>query len=130
MSWEDFDKSCAALCIWREGRGEGHDGMRAVAHVINNRAIAQKKSWAQIVYARLQFSSMTYWNDPQLTNVPVVPDPQFADAWQIVEAVAAGTDDDLTQGATSYYATTIEPPAWAESMTKTVQIGRQIFFKS
>lgn len=129
MNWEDFDKVSMALCMWREARGEGVDGMRAVGHVINNRAIALKKSWAQIVYAKLQFSSMTYPEDPQLTNIPVVPDEQFAQACTIADAIAAGTDEDLTQGAQYYFADSIAMPNWAKQMTETSKIGRQTFFK-
>jgi N-acetylmuramoyl-L-alanine amidase len=130
MLWDDFDVACAALCAWREARGEGRDGIRAVLHVIANRAKIHNKSWAQIVFARLQFSSMTYPEDPQLTNVPVSPDAQFADCYAIAENIQQGGDFDLTEGATSYYATSMTtPPYWAASMTKTVQIGSQIFFK-
>lgn len=129
MNWADFDVWCAALCAWREARGEGHDGMRAVIHVIANRASAGSKSWAQIVYARLQFSSMTYPQDPQLTNVPVSPDPQFEDCYAVASAVQAGQDFDLTDGATNYFADSIPMPSWAASMTETVKIGHQTFYK-
>lgn len=129
MGWEDFDKVSMALCMWREARGEGVDGMRAVGHVINNRAIALKKSWPQIVYAKLQFSSMTYPQDPQLSNVPTVPDTEFVQACQIADAIAAGTDPDLTGGACYYFADSIPTPDWAKNMVETSKIGRQTFFK-
>jgi len=129
MIWDDFDVACAALCAWREARGEGRDGIRAVLHVIANRAKAQNKSWAQVVFARLQFSSMTYPEDPQLTNVPATPDAQFADCYAIAQNIQQGGDFDLTEGATNYYALTIPAPYWAASMTETVQIGNQKFFK-
>lgn len=129
MGWEDFDKVSMALCMWREARGEGVDGMRAVGHVINNRAIALNKSWAQIVYAKLQFSSMTYPQDPQLSNVPTVPDTEFVQACQITDAITAGTDPDLTGGARYYFADSIPTPDWAKNMVETSKIGRQTFFK-
>jgi N-acetylmuramoyl-L-alanine amidase len=129
MNWDDFNFSVTALCLWREARGESLEGMRAVAHVIANRAKASGNSWAQIVYAKLQFSSMTYGQDPQLCNVPSSTDPQFAECCTIVDAVAAGTDPDPTNGATNYFDSSIPEPAWAKSMTQVAKIGRFTFYK-
>lgn len=129
MTWDDFDIAIASLCTWREARGEGTDGMRAVLHVIQNRAQASRKTWAEIVYARLQFSSMTYGSDPELCMVPAVSDPQFAEIYSLAQAVRAGSDADLTNGATHYFADSIPMPSWAQSMTETVKIGHQTFFK-
>ena len=101
-----------------------------VIHVIANRALLENKSWAQIVYARLQFSSMTYGGDPQLCNVPISPDPQFTDCYDIADSIKDGNDFDLTNGATHYYAATMDPPpSWAASMTKVAEVGGQIFLK-
>jgi len=129
MNWNEFDKWCAALCAWREARGEGRDGIRAVLHVIKNRADASRKSWAQIVYAHLQFSSMTYGQDPQLSNVPVSPDPAFADCYEIADTISGGGDFDLTNGATHYFNPDIVLPSWAASMTKVASIGHHDFYK-
>jgi spore germination cell wall hydrolase CwlJ-like protein len=127
--WPAFDQCCAALCAWREARGEGIDGMRAVLHVVANRASGRNLSWAQVVYQRLQFSSMTYGQDPQLGNVPASPDAQFDTCLQYAAAIAAGTDPDLTGGATNYFANSIAKPAWAAGMTETAVIGNQTFYK-
>jgi spore germination cell wall hydrolase CwlJ-like protein len=127
--WTEFDKCSASLCAWREARGEGRDGIRAVLHVIDNRAKAQNKSWAEIVYAKLQFSSMTYGEDPQLAKVPVSPDAAFDMCCSLADAVMAGRDVDLTAGATHYFADYIPMPSWAVGMKFTGQIGRQRFYK-
>jgi hypothetical protein len=134
MNWDEFDIWVAALCAWREDRGSDNDGnrdgLRAVLHVIANRAKAQNKSWAQIVYAKLQFSSMTYGLDPQLCNVPVTPDPQFVDCYEIASTIKGGGDFDLTLGATNYYAQSMDvPPSWAASMTQTAILGGQVYLK-
>jgi hypothetical protein len=134
MNWDEFDKWQAALCAWREARGSdrngNRDGIRAVIHVIANRAAAQGKSWAQIVYARLQFSSMTYGQDPQLSNIPVSPDPQMVDCYEIADLIKSGGDFDLTLGATHYYAQSMSaPPSWAASMMQTAILGGQVFLK-
>ena len=129
MDWKDFDVVIAALCAWKEARGEGHDGMRAVVHVIANRAQLQNKSWAQIVYAPLQFTSMTYRSDPQLGLVPKQPDPAFEDALNIAEYVQGGSDPDLTGGATHYFNPELVLPSWAATMVKTATIGHHDFYK-
>lgn len=128
MSWYEFQKWSAALCAWREARGEGRDGIRAVIHVIANRATKQKRSWAQIVYAPLQFSSMTYGHDPQLTVIPKEPDPNFVDCFDIADSIFGGNDFDLTQGATHYFADSIPMPEWAKAMKFTVKLGHHSFY--
>jgi len=136
MNWEDFNCFITALCAWREARGEGgidatakRDALRGVIHVIANRAKARNKSWAEIVFQRLQFSSMTAPGDPQLYLVPVSPDYIFASCFEIATNVYNGGDFDLTQGATHYYADYIAPPSWITGMVKTTQIGHHIYFK-
>jgi N-acetylmuramoyl-L-alanine amidase len=129
MHWDEFQKWCAALCCWREARGEGRDGIRAVCHVINNRAELWNKSWAEIVYQKVQFSSMTYPHDPQLCNVPASPDPVFDECYEIADSVFRGGDFDLTLGATHYFNPSVVLPAWANSMTKVAMIGAHSFYK-
>ena len=51
----------------------------------------------------------------------------------IASDAASGTLQDITQGATSYYAPAGMPggvpPSWASAMKQTVTIAGQIFFK-
>jgi hypothetical protein len=129
MNIDDFNKAIAILCAWREARGDGPDAMRAILHVIANRAIDRGKSWDVIVFQRLQFTSMTYGSDPELTLVPVTGDAQFTYLCGIVDEVYAGTDEDNTLGATNYFANYIPVPSWAKSMIPTVTIGKQTFYK-
>ena len=129
FDWKEFDKWQTALCCWREARGEGRDGQRAVVHVIANRSALSGRSWAQEVYRKLQFSSMTYGNDPQLCTVPVTPDAIFSTCYEIADAVMSGQDTDITLGATHYFNPNIVLPSWAEAFTKTVSIGHHDFFK-
>lgn len=129
VSWAEFDKWAASLCAWREARGEGRDGIRAVVHVIANRSAKSGKSWAFEVFRRLQFSSMTFGADPQLTLVPQQPDPAFVDCVEIVDLVQGGGDFDITQGATHYFADSIAMPEWAKTMTETIKIGHHTFYR-
>jgi len=131
MNWNEFQKWCAALCAWREARGEGRDGIRAVIHVIKNRCESPKfpNSWAEVVYQPLQFSSMTFGHDPQLCRVPKIPDPEFIDCYDVADLIWNGGDFDLTNGATHYFNPILVLPSWASGMTKVATIGHHDFYK-
>ncbi len=124
------DRFMIALTAWRENRGGQTPGMQSVVNVICNRAAKRNSSPYAECVRPWQFSSITATHDPQLTNWPSVTDAQYIAALELVEQQAAGTLADLTNGATSYYAASLIPaPAWAKTMTQTVRISGQIFFK-
>jgi N-acetylmuramoyl-L-alanine amidase len=133
MTWADWDVAITALCAWREARGEGREGMRAVMHVIRNRAEAASHSWADVVSVPWQFSSLTARGDPELTLWPVHGNrdwESFETAMQLAADISEGIDaEDITGGATHYIADSIEPPAWANNMVQTAKIGHHRFFK-
>ena len=133
MNWEAYFKALLALVIWREARGEGHTGMRAVAHVIRNRVLATHLpfQWDDVIEQRLQFSSITAPGDPMLVQWPKQPDAQFEDAMQIAESVYNGSDEDPTGGATMYANLHVCSPKWDFSkLTQTAVIGAHTFFKT
>lgn len=130
MNWNLFQIHIAAFCAWREASGEGSDGLRGVLHVIKNRALKHRRSWAQIVFQYLQFSSMTAPGDPQIKSgrVPTDPDVTFVLAVAIATDVFNGVDPDITNGATNYFADSIAMPVWAKEMTATARIGKHSFY--
>lgn len=140
MQWSDWFKSVFALVIWREARGEGRDGMRAVAHVIYNRVVASHlpDQWDDVIEAKWQFSSMTAPGDSQLVVWPKQPNPEFEDAMQIAELIYMGGDFDITDGA-HFYANLDAVPStssfWktvANNIAEhpmTVKIGHHTFYK-
>jgi spore germination cell wall hydrolase CwlJ-like protein len=113
------DAEAVALCQWREARSEGEIGMRAVGHVIVNRAA----SWYHqmrypvhfAVYAKNQFTSMSCPSDPQYRRFPAEVDPQWQFCQQIAPEILADADPDPTNGAL-YYANLeiITPGCWFE----------------
>ncbi|HEX3941374.1 MAG TPA: cell wall hydrolase [Acidobacteriaceae bacterium] len=129
LTWRNFSVAAAALCAWREARGEGADGIRGVLHVIANRATLEGKSWAEIIYAKWQFSSMTAVGDPQLDLVPKQPDLIFEQCHELAELIFDNGEADITLGATHYFADSIPPPAWAATMKQTVKIGHHTFYR-
>lgn len=128
MNWNEFQKWQGALCAWREARGEGRDGIRAVLHVIANRAKTRNQSWAQVVYDKWQFSSMTAAQDPQLVVIPKFPDPVFETCYEVADLIYNGGDFDLTNGATHYFNPSVVLPSWAEDMKKVASIGHHDFY--
>jgi len=89
-----------ALCLWREARGEGVGGMRAVAWVILNRSRKWGRSIHDVIMQPNQFTSMTV--DPHPPN-PEPDDLQMAEAEQIVSDILGLRDTiDPTSGACYY----------------------------
>jgi N-acetylmuramoyl-L-alanine amidase len=132
MTWEMYFKSLLALVLWREARGEGYTGMRAVAHVIRNRVVATHlpDQWEDVIERAKQFSSMTAAGDPMLIQWPKQPDAAFEQAMQIAELVYDGTDADITGSATQYANLHVCSPNWDfAKLTQTVVIGAHTFWK-
>jgi spore germination cell wall hydrolase CwlJ-like protein len=116
------------ITLWREARGEGLPGLKAVYHVINNRALDPRTIWPdnreRVCMQAYQFSC---WNtsDPQRNKYPPFGD----DAYAKVTAVVLQPGDDPTGGATAYYDISIPPPSWATDANFTCQIGKLRFHK-
>lgn len=135
MDWNEFQKYMAAFTAWREASNQGRDGLRAIIHVIDNRAKDPRnrwpKSWAAIVWQFLQFSSITAPGDPEVRadRVPIFPDSIFADSYDIAGVIQSGGDFDLTNGATHYFNPSVVLPTWARTMTKVASIGQHDFYR-
>ena len=124
------DQVVGALTAWRENRGGGVAGMTSVINVLVNRATHRGTDVYTEAVRRLQFSSMTAAGDPNLILFPADNDQQWQEALALASQASRGALDDITGGATSYYALSMPtPPYWAASMTKTVEIENQVFFR-
>ena len=132
MPTPDADTDVLARTIWGEARGEGAEGMQAVANVIVNRSMASGMSIRDVCQRNngkvWQFSA---WNplDPNMIRMIHVDasDPQFALALQIAAAATGGGLPDITGGALNYYNPRTASPSWGKSMRVTAQIGNHIF---
>lgn len=105
MDWTDYEKLLLPLMMWREARGEGRDGMRAVGHVAWNRHQRGRPLW-QVITDDAQFTSINppgKTSDPQLDVWPREKDPRFAEALQLASDIMSGKDPDPTGGATYYW---------------------------
>lgn len=121
-----------ALTVWREARGQKRDCQLAVAYSILNR-VEHPKWWGKdicsVVFARLQYSSMTYKGDVQLTTWPVnSQDPSWLSCLSASQAAINKTEPNPVPGADSYYDLSIPPPNWAEPKMFVARLGRIRFF--
>jgi N-acetylmuramoyl-L-alanine amidase len=144
MEATPIDYSDTSLCLWREARGEGVQGMTAVACVIRNRVVKHGSSYHEEVYRPWQFTSMSDPADPEYRLQPFVSDPTWAQAQAIAKSIISGNTPDVTGGATLYWnpagiESTHEftlltgvavkfPQTWnAAAVRESTQIGHHIF---
>ena len=120
-----------ARTIWGEARGEGDEGMAAVAAVVMNRAA--KGGWwgttpVAVALMPWQFSAWNQ-NDPNRAKVEAVTtdDPSFARAVEIATAAIDGTLPDITGGATHYHTKAVAP-AWADQSKIVADVGNHLFY--
>ena len=107
-----YETVMLALVMWREARGEGRDGMRAVGHVVRNRNRAWGKSIIDLITAKNQFTSMSVPGDGQLTKWPTLSDGRFQEALEDAQRILDGSDGDLTGGALYYANLEVATSGW------------------
>jgi spore germination cell wall hydrolase CwlJ-like protein len=125
------DQELLALCTWREADDQSVAAMAGVAHVVNNR-VKLPRWWGvsvqTVVLKPWQFSCFDH-GDPNESRWPEDENVQWLAVLHIATAVLAGTDRDLTDGASSYYDVSIDPPSWTAELVFTVQFDRIRFYK-
>lgn len=135
--YHDMEVDVLARTLWGEARGEGTQGMHAVANVVMNRVrTAQQHGsywWGnnviQVCQKPYQFSC---WNrsDPNFKKLQEVDASNlyFATAIRIARRALAYCLADLTGGANHYHAAGISP-YWAKNEKPSAVIGNHIFYK-
>jgi spore germination cell wall hydrolase CwlJ-like protein len=115
------------LTILMEARGEGQEGMHAVASVIWNRSLERKQPFWQTCLAKNQFSC---WNQPvHPTKIKeLVESPQAHLAWNMAIAMISRQFKDSTNGANHYHALSVTP-SWSKGRTPIKIVRNHIFFK-
>jgi len=123
-----------ARTLWGEARGEPERGRRAVAAVVVNRALRQRRGWGLTVQAVCrkpwQFSCWNA-NDPNLEKLLRVDtrDADFVACLNIAKEGVAGINPDETAGATHYHHHAILP-SWAHGKRPSARIGRHLFYNN
>ncbi len=133
------DIDILARTIWGEARGEGIEGMRAVACVILNRVKKAKKRGGDFWWGNnIQSVCLRPWqfscwnkNDPNRDKLLRLTDedPYFFQALKIAkEMILKGEGYDITKGSDHYHTIYIKP-FWTKGMTPICQIGHHLFYK-
>ena len=123
---------CLAMNVYHEARSDPMIGQYAVAHVVMNRVASQRypdevcavvKDGYHKGKHRCQFS---WYCDGKSDK------PTDARAWALATLVAYdvlnGTVTDVTDGATHYHATYVNP-YWASHYKQTGKYGLHVFYK-
>lgn len=103
---------CIANTVYVESQGEGERGMRAVAHVILNRAKKLNISPCAVVNQRGQFAQGR--SRPSDKN------------WQLAKRISIDPGRDFTGGATHFHNLRVRP-RW--NLRVVFRFGNHIFYK-
>lgn len=115
-----------ALTILAEARGEGKNGMGAVASVISQRAINRNLSPKDVCLQKYQFSC---WNGKKESDLQHLYKSKMAPWALYLEANIRNINRKKTHNADHYYSTTISAPYWAKNKKPVTIIGRHKFYK-
>ncbi len=135
--YNDMAIDVLARTMWGEARGQGTDGLSAVACVVLNRVkVAHEHGtywWGnniiQVCQKPYQFSC---WNrsDTNFKKLQYVgaDNVYFASCLRIARRAVIGVLDDNTNGATHYHADYVSP-YWARGKQPCAEIGAHLFYK-
>jgi spore germination cell wall hydrolase CwlJ-like protein len=127
------NEKVVAATILAEARGEGFDGMQAVACVIKQRTIERKKSPAKICLQKYQFSC---WNDGMTAdklyaNVTKKTPAKIVNfAANLAKLLVSGKDLDRSfVKCANHYCTLETNPQWAKNIKPVVVIKNHKFYR-
>lgn len=127
-----------ARTLYGEARGEGLDGLEAVANTIINRVkVAKEKNgnfwWgSDIISVCKKPYQFSCWNQNDINKKKLetitTKDKVFATCLRIARKAIAGILKDSTHGATHYHTKAIEP-FWAKNQIPDAEIGNHLFYR-
>lgn len=128
-----------ALTMWGEARRHGQQGMRAIGHVILNRARANRPMFGNgIVGVALKRKQFSCWNkgDPNrqaMQNIASLPEGspdhrRWEEAKKIAREIITGQSHDPTGGALFYHTLDVDP-AWAQGIEPIKMVADHVFYR-
>lgn len=124
------DIECLAMNMYREARGEPHQGMIAVAFVTINRAKSEifPSSLCEVVHQKRKNVCQFTWHC--LKGLPKIDYQSYDYIRKVAKLIYFNSDKmvDPTKGALFYHADYVNPK-WNREMKKTAYIGRHIFYR-
>lgn len=129
---EAYPLALWALTVWREARGEPYTAKLAIACVIRNRSLDERRRWphdpAKVCLQPHQFSCFDA-GDPNAAKFPAPDDAVFLDCCRAVAEAQAG-EWDPSRGANHYHhLPSGREPSWAHPLKLTVVIGKGKFYR-
>ncbi len=126
------DIDILARTVWAEARGEGLDGMKAVAHVMLNRwrtIDGQFRKDDTIATACLRHAQFTCWSagDPNFEKMQTVTFDDLLFRLATRAALEAFDEPDPTLGGRHYHTKNVRP-RWSRGYKPVVVIGKHKFF--
>ena len=119
------EQQIIALTLLAEARGEGIEGMEAVAMVIKQRMANRKQTASQVCLAPKQFSC---WNGKSSDDLRHLwQSPAAPDAIKVVRRF--GKLDSAAIGHADHYCTVKIKPYWSKGKTPVAVLGNHKFFK-
>jgi len=139
MMVDPNDVKNLALCVWRESRNQGEEGMTAVMNVILNRVghPGFASNLHDVIYGKNQFSSMSIPTDSQFHLMPSSTDPEYVFCVYLAQQLLNGRDFsyDPTIGAHYYANLATMTSKWFEvnivessAHPHTIKIGQHDFY--
>jgi len=126
LSMTQLQAGVVALTILAEARGEGEDGMAAVACVISQRVINRGLTPEQVCLQRKQFSC---WNGKSESDLKSLYKSPMAKWALYLEENIQAMNRDKVGYADHYYSTIISLPYWAKNKKPVAHIGQHKFYK-
>ena len=125
------DVDCLTQAVYYEARGEGADGMKAVAQVVLNRVRhpAFPKTICGVVFQGAARSSGCQFS---FTCSGVMRGRVNASAWNRARAVASGALSGSVfarVGSATHFHTTSVAPGWRSSLVQVSQVGSHLFYR-
>jgi spore germination cell wall hydrolase CwlJ-like protein len=128
------EHKCLSEALYYEARGEGAGGQKAVAEVVFHRMNHGNygHSICAVVYEGREKPGCQF---SFACNADVLKRAKHPAEWRDAELMAARiltgqvTLKNSTGGALNYHAVSVLPD-WAETMDKTTQIGKHVFYRS
>jgi spore germination cell wall hydrolase CwlJ-like protein len=118
------DLEPVAAILMGEAGGEGPEGMRAVYHVVLNRARKLGMQPLEVMKIPRQFSILNNLTPEFLVSkYKNSQNPLEKSLWEAAKAIALNPGADPTGGATHYYNSSKANPSWGNSKTNPCWIG-------
>lgn len=129
------EKSCIISALWHEGRGEGADGIQAIASVLQNRKDSSlyPSTYCKVINQPSQFSYIAEGKPIGKVleaSIGASEKQTYTSIQLTADRLFNGTFKPSLDASVMWYHAAYAKPAWSRTKTKVKQIRKHIFYKS